>query len=393
MANIHEANLGHADLSDANLIAANIQDADYSFAELPRALLWSAKLHGTNLHRSDLSGAEFLFSTIEEADFTGANLEDVDLSNAEVHNCIFEGANLTSMECDGATFGGNYLYAARLLDIHISDRTNFEAPPGDVFDADPIDTPSLEIPPAIDSIEWIVLNPDLDSVEIDAEDHHLRDPDPSIFEIKRRGLRRWFALRRMDDPDTDEKGITHFEKARNAYRERERLYRENSLTDRIGDAYEGAKRAQHREALAKGNWFSYVGLAARKWTMGYGERPWLLVGISGVLIIGSAVFYPMLGGVQVGDGSGDIVGGSILTRIPPLVPDAVASLPLVEPLAHHGSVFLTSLYFSVITFTTLGYGGIQPHGSLVKAFASLESLIGTIILAMFVAVYARNKMR
>jgi len=43
--------------------------------------------------------------------------------------------------------------------------------------------------------------------------------------------------------------------------------------------------------------------------------------------------------------AGEIVGGSMFTPLVQEVPDAITSLPLVETLAHWGSVLLTSLYF------------------------------------------------
>ena len=47
-----------------------------------------------------------------------------------------------------------------------------------------------------------------------------------------------------------------------------------------------------------------------------------------------------------------------------------------------------SVYFSVVTFTTLGYGDIQPLG-VTRLFAALEALIGYFIFGLFVAVCYR----
>ncbi|WP_233357395.1 hypothetical protein [Halococcoides cellulosivorans] len=124
--------------------------------------------------------------------------------------------------------------------------------------------------------------------------------------------------------------------------------------DRVGDAYMGAKRAQHREALAAGDWLRYAWLWLQKWTIGYGERPWRLVAASILGIAFFGVLYPIVGQIDLTDGPENLIGAGYLSAAAGLVPDTVASAPLAETLAHWGSVLLTSLYFSTVTFTRLG---------------------------------------
>ena len=54
-----------------------------------------------------------------------------------------------------------------------------------------------------------------------------------------------------------------------------------------------------------------------------------------------------------------------------------------------------SLYFSVVTFTTLGFGDIRPDPGIwwVKAVAMGEALCGAILMALFVLVLGRKMMR
>ena len=63
-----------------------------------------------------------------------------------------------------------------------------------------------------------------------------------------------------------------------------------------------------------------------------------------------------------------------------------STLPFLQKL-------LYSTYFSVVTFTTLGYGDIHPIGWLTRGVASLESFIGAFMMALFVAVFVRKYMR
>ncbi|MCK4613762.1 MAG: pentapeptide repeat-containing protein, partial [Thermoplasmata archaeon] len=50
------------------------------------------------------------------------------------------------------------------------------------------------------------------------------------------------------------------------------------------------------------------------------------------------------------------------------------------------------LYFSIVTFTTLGYGDMSPNGGM-RLVASSEALIGALMIAYFVVALARKVMR
>jgi len=48
--------------------------------------------------------------------------------------------------------------------------------------------------------------------------------------------------------------------------------------------------------------------------------------------------------------------------------------------------FLTSLYFSIVTWTTLGYGDYSPIEEL-RLIASIEALMGYVYMALFVGLF------
>jgi len=54
--------------------------------------------------------------------------------------------------------------------------------------------------------------------------------------------------------------------------------------------------------------------------------------------------------------------------------------------------FADCLYFSVVTFTTLGYGDLSPSG-LVRLIAAVEAFIGSFPLALFVVVFVKKMTR
>ena len=54
--------------------------------------------------------------------------------------------------------------------------------------------------------------------------------------------------------------------------------------------------------------------------------------------------------------------------------------------------YLTCIYFSVVTFTTLGYGDIAPLG-IMRAVAGTEAFVGAFTMALFVVVFDKKMTR
>jgi len=66
---------------------------------------------------------------------------------------------------------------------------------------------------------------------------------------------------------------------------------------------------------------------------------------------------------------------------------------LLEAAKDGASSFLTYLYFSVVTFTTLGYGDLQPKAGFSRFFAGTEALFGAALMALFVVALTRRYTR
>lgn len=107
------------------------------------------------------------------------------------------------------------------------------------------------------------------------------------------------------------------------------------------------------------------------WFCGYGERPLNVVFFS-LLLIGICTFvYFFLGLSANGQ---------------PLRVDLSAGL------YSNFITFLECLYFSVVTFTTLGYGDIVPVGPA-RPFAALQAFTGNFTIALFVVVFVKKMTR
>jgi hypothetical protein len=104
---------------------------------------------------------------------------------------------------------------------------------------------------------------------------------------------------------------------------------------------------------------------------GYGEKP-LNVVLFSLGLIGFCGLLYFLVGVHQGDRPiGIAFEHSLLSNLMDL---------------------LGCLYFSVVTFTTLGYGDIIPHG-LARPIAAFEAFVGSFTMALFVVVFVKKMTR
>jgi hypothetical protein len=105
-------------------------------------------------------------------------------------------------------------------------------------------------------------------------------------------------------------------------------------------------------------------------TCGYGERPMNVILFSLAIILVSAIAFFLFGVSEQGE---------------MFKWNQVSS----QGFAHD---ILTCLYYSVVTFTTLGYGDIVPIG-ISRLFAALEAFTGSFTLALFVVVFVKKMTR
>lgn len=115
-----------------------------------------------------------------------------------------------------------------------------------------------------------------------------------------------------------------------------------------------------------------------KYTCGYGERPARVIGVSLLIILFSALFF-QFSGIVIGE-------HTIEERI--IDYEIHATLPTLQGIKD----YLQCVYYSFVTFTTLGYGDIHPQGYS-KVIACAESFTGAFFIALFVLVFGRKMMR
>ncbi|MEH6395178.1 ion channel [Pseudoalteromonas sp.] len=104
---------------------------------------------------------------------------------------------------------------------------------------------------------------------------------------------------------------------------------------------------------------------------GYGEKPENVIRFSLSLIICCALCYFVFGVLDAG---------------------RLMQLNTGASLSDNLSALLNSFYFSVVTFTTLGYGDITPVG-FSRFIAAIEAFCGSFSLALFVVVFVKRMTR
>ena len=118
-ANLNRANLSNTVLGDSDLSGADLSGANLSRADLDRTLLTGANLSRTNLSEANLTSAELTGTNLSLANLTGATLSDADLSGASLSGALLRGSTLggadfTAANLSGANLSGAYLSGACL---------------------------------------------------------------------------------------------------------------------------------------------------------------------------------------------------------------------------------------------------------------------------------------
>jgi len=104
---------------------------------------------------------------------------------------------------------------------------------------------------------------------------------------------------------------------------------------------------------------------------GYGEAPLRIIGLSIAIIFLCAIMYTFTGLSYNGD---------------------IQAISAEQTLSENISFFYSSLYYSVVTFTTLGYGDFTPVG-ISRAIAAIEAFTGSFTIALFVVVFVKKMTR
>jgi uncharacterized protein YjbI with pentapeptide repeats len=114
-ADLSGADLGGAIMQRAELRGAHLRRANLVAANLVAANLVAADLHGAVLHGAVLYEANLRKANLSDADLRGVNLYKADLCGAKLDGATLHGANLTGADLTGAVVTGEQLNTAASL--------------------------------------------------------------------------------------------------------------------------------------------------------------------------------------------------------------------------------------------------------------------------------------
>lgn len=168
------------------------------------------------------------------------------------------------------------------------------------------------------------------------------------------------------------------------YRSLSILYKNNALSERARGFYikkeESKRRGYWRMGCDKKDlqkFGQYIISSLNYVTSKHGESPPRVISISLILVILFGSIYPLIGGVRMDTSEAEILAYHLPSMISIRIP-------------YWLEILIANFYFSAVTFTTLGYGDIQPATATVRVLASIESFLGALLIALFVYTLGRR---
>lgn len=356
-ADICPANFKRAAPINAKFQEADLSGIDFEEADLDGAIFEKAELRAANLNSAKLKGVNLKNANLSSSDLKGAALQSTNLENTDARESDIEGANLSDANLRNADFRRAKLQKADLRDGGLEGTT--------LRDAD-LENANLE--------DASLINTDLRRAKLqDARLYQTYFSDIRINSDAEFGNTCVYE----DLEELEDWNATPTEAAIWTYRRLQDLHEKYALTDRARQYHVKKAEAEKRRHWEEGNWFQWAVYAGNGLVSKHGERPWRVVGISGLVIAIWSVLYLLLGQLLVPDGS---------SNMDPIGYGLFPSVSLPAPLGE----IATSIYFSVVTFTTLGYGDLQPATGFAQALATVESFLGALLMAYLVFVLGRR---
>ncbi|MBU7028632.1 MAG: pentapeptide repeat-containing protein [Theionarchaea archaeon] len=199
--------------------------------------------------------------------------------------------------------------------------------------------------------------------------------EANLYLVKFDDSNLWQA--KLDEIVTSEREES-YDEASQIYRNLKNYFRNEGIYEKSGHYYYREKVVEKKIYRQK-NKGKYFGSLLLDLLCGYGEKPGRIIYSALTVIIISAILY-----YGVGIEAYVIEGSSF----------QVVKISYSSQFTVHENLenLVTCSYFSVVTFTTLGYGDFHPVGAS-RTIAMVEAFMGVFMLALFVLTMGRKMMR
>lgn len=327
-----DANLSGADLLRANLKDAELRKAKFSGANMAQANLSNADLRGKDLTGLNFSEAKLINSCIKETNLTDANFQDANLSDSDLEHAVLIRTNLFDADLTNTKPHGT-----TFTDVQINDDTE-------------IRSEELRNKKA----RWWQRGPlfPLQRCGYDPEQNreHWMEFVPGC---------RLLYQRFTNNSQQDE--TIQLGKAADTYQTFEKLARENARPSLQSEMFVLRQDMQRKRYWHTGEYLKWAFSRVSRAVFKHGESLGRIM-LSAVLIIfsfGAVYSYFDL----IIDANGEFISNPV-----------------------------DALYFSTLTFTTLGLGDFQPSptSEVGRILVTGQAALGAILIAIFVFVLGRR---
>ena len=331
-----EAPLKGWDLSGLKLSTYQSR-ANFQYATLINAYLTKTTLKSAFLSRANLQGADLVGAKLQGADLVGANLQGATLVGATLVGANLVGAKLQEANLVGANLQGATLLGANLAGANLAGANLQGANLG-----------NSNLRDAIFDEKTILTDVDFFQCTLDGSTikNAYKNIDKEVIQIR------------------TTKKKNNYSRAREIYILLKNYFRREGMYDISGEYFIQEKKMEKILNKKRKKWGKYFLNIFLEIVSGYGERPLNAIICSLIIILGSAHIYWLFNGIMATN-------------------DKVT----------FGGTFFESLYFSIVTFATLGYGDLIPKAGFFRFIASFESLTGIILTAIFIFIFARKTTR
>ena len=333
-----------ADLSGWNLEGLFLSDlknkaiffnVNFQETNLKNVLMDGANLRKANFYKADLRQIGLYKADLQLVTLSCANLENVSISEANLKDAFLSGTNLKKA----------HLFDVNLKNAELWD-SNFQE--ADLW--------------GVNFSGAILVGVNFKDADFD-ERTYLHNVNFSDCKLDNSTLKN--AYLNLDRIIIQEKENNYYE-ARRIYLSLKNYFKKEGMYNISGEYYYREKLMENKCNLEDKKYFEWIFNSFFNLIAGYGERCLRVIIGWFIIIFGYAFIYYYFSGIYDG---------------------------MAYKITSYNAKFLEAIYFSIVTFTTLGFGDLAPKPGLFQLITSSEALVGAIFMALFIFVFARKMSR
>lgn len=372
LAELQGAILLTANLQGAFLAGVKLQGAELGFAKLQGAIFGDPIRQGNPIFNANLRNASLVYSNLEGAFLAGANLQEADLKGAKLQRAHLNRANLQAAHLEEANLQDALLGGANLSDTYLY-AANFQ-------------TAQLQFAN--------LQNAHLDGANLQNADFHSSNlQGASLVDAKLQGVdlsivqnmtnvylrAAWLDRTRMRKEQLGgaigEELQSDFASAKSGYLALKQNFDDLGDYEASSWSYRKERRMEKLKALQEGIYFKFFSDTLVEWLCDYGESVWRVIGWMAVLlfVIGPSMF--------------SVLGGVVWEK-----DIAQNYFALSSSWGRFWFWYRLYLLYTLDTFTTASFSGLQPINDAVKFASGLFAIAG-IVLAGLLGFVAGNRIR